>query len=144
MNVLKPAFKDGFFDVVISNWISDDAGDRRAALARLCRLVKPGGHVVLGVHSRYSRRGRQANHVSFSRASTTSYSIDEVLDWMGEDGVEFINSIPRLSVGSTEASDERLFDSREAGSAVSRFLSQAADRGSAGRECGDFLLVGRR
>ncbi len=45
MNLLRPALKDGFFDVVISNGVLHHTADCRAAYLRISRLAKPGGYV---------------------------------------------------------------------------------------------------
>jgi carbamoyltransferase len=55
MNLFRPALKDGFFDVVISNGVLHHTGDCRAAFRRVGRLVRPGGHFVVGLYNSYSR-----------------------------------------------------------------------------------------
>ena len=74
----------------------------------------------------------------------TCHTLDEVLGWMEEDGVDFVNSIPKPEVGPVLTPDEHLFAPRPAGTAVSRFLSQLADVGSGYREGGFFIIIGRR
>ena len=42
MNLFRPALKDDFFDVVISNGVLHHTGDCRGAFRRIGRLVRPG------------------------------------------------------------------------------------------------------
>jgi carbamoyltransferase len=56
MNLFRPALRDGFFDVVISNGVLHHTGDCRAAFQRVGQLVRPGGLFVVGLYNTYSRR----------------------------------------------------------------------------------------
>ena len=64
---------------------------------------------------------------------------------MDEDGFEFVNSIPkpRAGPGAGRARSSCLRPA-DAGSAVSRVLSQVAYMGSGYREGGFFIVIGRR
>lgn len=175
MNLFRPGVRDGFFDYVISNGVLHHTSDCRAAFRRVSRLAKPGGYLVIGLYSAFSRRLHHARvklyrgtglagrwldpHFNRVRAGgkreawfqdqychphETCHTLDEVLGWMEEDGVDFVNSIPKPEVGPVLAPDEHLFAPRPAGTAVSRFLSQLADVGSGYREGGFFIIIGRR
>ena len=74
----------------------------------------------------------------------TCHTLDEVLDWMDECGLEFTNSIPKPVPGPALGEEERLFAPRRRGSAVTRVLSQVASVGSGHREGGLFVVVGRK
>jgi hypothetical protein len=67
-----------------------------------------------------------------------------VLEWMDECGLDFVNSIPKPAPGPVLTVGEKLFASRDTGSAVSRFLSQLASLGNGYREGGFFIMIGRR
>jgi carbamoyltransferase len=56
MNLFRPALRDGFFDYVISNGVLHSTSDCHAALLRVSKLVKPGGYLVIGLYSAYSRQ----------------------------------------------------------------------------------------
>src|SRR6185295_7044565 len=66
MNLFRPALKEGFFDYVISNNVLPHADNPRAAFARISRLAKPGGYVLVGLYNKFSRwlsRERQPREI---------------------------------------------------------------------------------
>jgi ubiquinone/menaquinone biosynthesis C-methylase UbiE len=175
MNLFRPALKEGFFDVVISNGVLHHTADCRAAFQRICRLVKPGGYVVVGLYSAYSRKLHYARRAivrmtgltsrwldpQFGRKTATGqrdawyqdqychphetcHSLDEVMGWMGETGLEFINSIPKPTPRAALAADEQLFAPKAAGSRLSRVMSQLRNMGSGYREGGFLVAIGQR
>ena len=77
MNLFRPALKDGFFDVVISNGVLHHTGDCRAAFQRIGTLVKPGGLLVVGL---YHWHGRMLIHHPRRRLSRLIPSLGPVLD----------------------------------------------------------------
>jgi ubiquinone/menaquinone biosynthesis C-methylase UbiE len=175
MNLFRPALKDGFFDVVISNGVLHHTSDCKAAFARISRLAKPGGYLVVGLYSAYSRKLHYARRTLFRWTGVTSrlldphfgrvgavgkreawfqdqychphescHTLDEVLDWMDENDLDFVNSIPKPVTGPTLTENEHLFEPRSAGSPLSRFLSQTANMSSGYREGGFFIVISRR
>ncbi len=86
MNLFRPGLKDGFFDFVISNGVLHHTGDPRAAFARIGRLVKPGGHVVIGLYSAYSRTLHQARRALYRWTGLTSSWLDPQLGRVGTAG----------------------------------------------------------
>ena len=55
MNLFKPCFKPDTFDLVISNGVLHHTSDPFAAFQSICRLVRPGGYVLVGLYHRYGR-----------------------------------------------------------------------------------------
>jgi SAM-dependent methyltransferase len=55
MNLFRPSFRPGQFDVVLCNGVLHHTGDPRAGFERLVPLVKPGGHIIIGLYNRYGR-----------------------------------------------------------------------------------------
>src|SRR5262245_54889397 len=51
----QPGLKAGAFDVVYSSGVLHHTPDPRAAFARLARLARPGGMIVLGVYNAFAR-----------------------------------------------------------------------------------------
>jgi carbamoyltransferase len=174
-NLLRPGLRDGFFDVVISNGVLHHTADARRAFRRVSALVRPGGYLVVGLYSAYSRRLHHARRAiyrwtglaspwldpqfrrigadgkreawfqdQYRHPQETCHTLDEVLAWLRENDLVFVNSIPKPVVGPALSPNERLFEPREPGTALSRVLSQMADIGSGYREGGFFLVIARR
>lgn len=175
MNLFRPALKDGFFDFVISNGVLHHTSDCRGAFARISRLAKPGGYVIVGLYNAFSRQLHYARvglyrltgltsrvlDPHFTKMSArgkrdawfqdqychpheTCHTLSEVLGWMEEDGLEFVNSIPKPQVGPSLSADEQLFAPHHAGTALGRIVSQVADMKSGYSEGGFFIVIGRR
>ena len=175
MNLFEPALKDGFFDYVISNGVLHHTSDCRGAFARISRLAKPGGYVIVGLYNAFSRQLHYARVGLYRLTGLTGRMLDphfgkvtaqgkrdawfqdqychpheschtlgEVMRWMKEDGLEFVNSIPKPEVGPELTVDEQMFVPKGPGNAVGRVLSQVASMGSGYREGGFFIVIGRR
>jgi SAM-dependent methyltransferase len=54
-DLLTPGLRSGAFDVVYASGVLHHTPDPRAAFARLVRLVRPGGTVVIGVYNAFAR-----------------------------------------------------------------------------------------
>lgn len=55
MNLFRPCFRDGVFDLVISNGVLHHTSDPYLAFKSLADLVKLGGHIVIGLYHRFGR-----------------------------------------------------------------------------------------
>ena len=175
MNLFRPALKDAFFDVVISNGVLHHTSDARRAFQRVSRLVRPGGYLVVGLYSKFSRQVHYARRALFRLTGIspalldphfakihgegkreawlrdqylhpheTSHTLDEVMSWLQENDLEFVNSIPKPDLVPALLPSERLFEPRVPGTRFSRFLSQLADVKSGYREGGFFVVICRR
>ena len=74
----------------------------------------------------------------------TCHSLDQVMGWMGEAGLEFVNSIPKPTPRPSLAPDELLFAPKGAGSRALRVLSQLQNMSSGYREGGFLVAIGQR
>jgi len=74
----------------------------------------------------------------------TCHTIDEVMGWMEEGGIDFINSIPKPTGGLVLSSKEEMFQPKEKGTPWTRLKSQLANCGDGYREGGFFIMIGRR
>jgi carbamoyltransferase len=176
MNLFRPALKNDFFDVVISNGVLHHTSDCRAAFGTISKLVKPGGYLIVGLYHWYSRKlvhyprrqlvrwvpalapvldphfakiRSQPKHNAWFRDQyehphESCHTIDEVLEWMTENGLDFINSVPKPNGDVALSSGETLFEPRSTGSGWSRFVSQLAHVPSGYREGGFFIMIARR
>ena len=55
MNLFRPAFKEGVFDLVISNGVLHHTADPLGAFKSISRLVKPGGAIIIGLYNKIGR-----------------------------------------------------------------------------------------
>jgi len=55
MNLFRPALRPAQFDVVLCNGVLHHTADPYGGLQALVSLLKPGGHLVLGLYNRYGR-----------------------------------------------------------------------------------------
>ena len=175
MNLFRPGLKDGFFDFVISNGVLHHTNDARRAFARISRLAKPGGYVLVGLYSAYSRQLHYARRALFRVTGVTSrmldphfgrvsasgkreawfqdqychphescHTLDEVMHWLDENNLEFVNAIPKPTGGPELAPNERMFEPKSRGTAASRMWSQLCSLSSGYREGGFFIVIARR
>ena len=72
------------------------------------------------------------------------HTIDEVMGWLDENGLEFVNAIPKAAGGAALSPKERLFEDRDAGTKLSRMWSQLRSFGSGYQEGGFFIIIARR
>jgi carbamoyltransferase len=86
MNLFRPALKDEFFDVVISNGVLHHTGDCRVAFGRIGRLVRPGGHLVVGLYNSYSRSLHYARVRLYRLTGLAGRALDPHFRDTGSDG----------------------------------------------------------
>jgi SAM-dependent methyltransferase len=55
MNLFRPCFKPGSFDLVISNGVLHHTSDPLQAFKSISRLVRPNGYILVGLYHRYGR-----------------------------------------------------------------------------------------
>jgi SAM-dependent methyltransferase len=55
MNLFRPAFKEGAFDLVVSNGVLHHTADPLGAFKSISRLVKPDGFIIVGLYNKIGR-----------------------------------------------------------------------------------------
>jgi SAM-dependent methyltransferase len=55
MNLFRPCFRPGSFDLVISNGVLHHTSDPLEGFRSIARLVRPGGYLLFGLYHRYGR-----------------------------------------------------------------------------------------
>jgi SAM-dependent methyltransferase len=55
MNLFRPCFKAGQFDLVISNGVLHHTSDPFLGFRSIANLVKPGGYILIGLYHKYGR-----------------------------------------------------------------------------------------
>ena len=66
MNLFRPCFKAGSFDLVISNGVLHHTSDPRLAFERITTLVKPGGYILVGLYHKYGRLATDLRRLIFN------------------------------------------------------------------------------
>jgi carbamoyltransferase len=72
------------------------------------------------------------------------HTLDEVLGWLAENGLEFVNAIPKPAGGLPLQPSERLFEPKDRGTRLSRRWSQLRSLGSGYQEGGFLIVIARR
>jgi SAM-dependent methyltransferase len=65
INLFRPPFKPGSFDLVISNGVLHHTSDPFRAFQSIARLARPGGYVLVGLYHRYGRLITDTRRVLF-------------------------------------------------------------------------------
>jgi SAM-dependent methyltransferase len=65
MNLFRPAFRTGSFDVVISNGVLHHTGDPLGGFLSISRLLKPGGFILIGLYNKIGRLTTDLRRVWF-------------------------------------------------------------------------------
>lgn len=172
MNIFELAIKDESFDVVISHGVLHHTFDARRAFARICGKVKPGGIVMVGLYNSFGRIptwvrskligvfGNKIDYVVRSRIHDarkadiwvqdqyfnpheTWHSLDEVLGWFRENGVEYLNASPAI-LGTDGENTRDLFARTSPGSRYQRVVTQLSWIATIAREGALFDVIGRK
>lgn len=172
MNIFNLGVKDESFDVVISHGVLHHTFDARGAFSHIVKKLKPGGIVVVGLYNSYARiptwlRAKLIrffgpkidyvvrNRIRDSRKADiwikdqyfnpheTWHSIDEVMSWFNENGIEFLNCSPPILETDGESCDS-LFAKTEPGTKYQRFVTQLGWLATIAREGALFDIFGRK
>ena len=65
MNLFRPAFPRGSFDVVVSNGVLHSTSDTYEGFRTLSKMVKPGGYLIIGLYHRYGRLATDLRRLIF-------------------------------------------------------------------------------
>jgi SAM-dependent methyltransferase len=74
----------------------------------------------------------------------SKHSVDEVLGWFDQQGIEFVNAVPKIRLGESLTPDEKLFERNDAGTKFEHVLRQLGWIFTQGSEGGFFLMIGRK
>lgn len=172
MDIFDLAIKDESFDVVISHGVLHHTYDARRAFAQICCKLKPGGIVMAGLYNSYARVptwlrakligvfGPRIDYVVRSRIKDarkadiwikdqyfnpheTWHSIDEVLGWFDENGIEYLNCSPAV-LGTGGETAPGLFSATDPGTPYLRVVTQLSWLASIAREGALFDVIGRK
>ena len=65
MNLFKPVFKPESFDLVICNGVLHHTSDPLLGFESISRLVKKGGHIIVGLYNKHGRRPTDTKRLIF-------------------------------------------------------------------------------
>lgn len=155
-NLFRPPFPVDSVDVVIANGVLHHTASARNAFAALGRIVKPGGHFIVGLYNRWGRlllpfygsahaadtsaRGKAWYADQHQHPHESRHTVDEVLGWLGEDGFSFVSAWPAIQPG---IEPRGLFDAQPEGGWLAHQLAQLGWLGRA-RDGGLWVTVGRK
>ncbi|MBZ0267118.1 methyltransferase domain-containing protein, partial [bacterium] len=140
MNLFYPALAPGSFDVVICSGVLHGTGDPLGGFRQLCRLVRPGGHVVVGLPNRYGRLDPALRSPHGSK-----HTFGEIQGWFEEVGLAFVRGVPAMRPEDDGLEGAHLFEPQPRGTRLTRGLVQAMEMFAAGhRGGGGFVMIGCR
>ncbi|BBY41979.1 class I SAM-dependent methyltransferase [Mycolicibacterium celeriflavum] len=76
MNLFRPAFKPGTFDLVISNGVLHHTSDPQLGFESIARLVRPGGYIMIGLYHKYGRLVTDIRRVAFNATNDRFMFLD--------------------------------------------------------------------
>lgn len=171
MDLFRPALRPASFDFIMSNGVLHHTADPEGAFRGLCDLLKPGGHILIGLYNPYGRllnnvrkvfyrlTGRKLEGMMWPRRMTgrkqrawfldqyehpheLTISVDEVLGWFLRAGIDYIGSVPHIVPGRPPI--EKLFDPCDAGGRLAHVVAQLTWITSLSSEGGYFVTIGRK
>ena len=173
-DLFRPGLKDGAFDVVYCSGVLHHTPDPRAAFAKVARLAKPGGMIVVGLYNSVARLPLRLRRVAARLSGFRWIPLDPVLAdraneptrreaWLRdqylhpEEHQHTVGEVLRWfrandvafvrAYPSAQVHDEApddLFAAEPDAWAPERWRAQSGWMASLGREGGLFVMVGRR
>jgi SAM-dependent methyltransferase len=174
MNLFRPAFAEGTFDVVLSNGVLHHTSDCGGAFRSIARLVKPGGFIIIGLYNWLGRYPTLWRRWLIERFGEAGALLDPRLRGKGEaarreawfmdqykhphetkhsmeellawfDAAGFDFMSSVPTIGDTEFSEDlRLFEPHPAGRSLDRLSTEIEMLLSGGTDGGLYIMVGRR
>jgi len=72
------------------------------------------------------------------------FSVSDVLEWFGKNGIEYVNAVPKIRLGQRFTESDSLFEPQPVGSPFEHLLCQLKWIFTEEREGGFFILIGRK
>jgi SAM-dependent methyltransferase len=76
MNLFRPAFKPGAFDLVISNGVLHHTSDPFLGFSTIAQLVRPGGYILIGLYHKYGRLATDIRRFVFNATNDSMLFLD--------------------------------------------------------------------
>jgi len=173
MNLFRPCLKPEQFDVVLCNGVLHHTADPYGGFRTLVPLVRPGGHIVIGLYNRYGRVLTRLRRGAFQLTGGRAQWLDPYLRgtrlsaskrraWFADQYQHPHESVHTMDevlewfasaglefvrgVPAPAGTDEGggLFDPSSAGSRLDRLAVQMKEIVRGSREGGFFVMIGRK
>jgi 2-polyprenyl-3-methyl-5-hydroxy-6-metoxy-1,4-benzoquinol methylase/uncharacterized protein YbaR (Trm112 family) len=79
MNLFRPCFKPEQFDVVLCNGVLHHTSDPQGGFRSLVPLVRPGGHIIIGLYNKYGRLATDVRRAVFRATGNRARWLDPYL-----------------------------------------------------------------
>jgi SAM-dependent methyltransferase len=79
MNLFRPCFKPEQFDVILCNGVLHHTADPYGGFRGLLPMLKPGGHIIIGLYNKYGRLATDARRALFRLTGGKARWIDPIL-----------------------------------------------------------------
>ncbi len=79
MNLFRPCFKPAQFDVVLCNGVLHHTSDPHGGFRSLVPLVRPGGHIIIGLYNKYGRLATDLRRAIFRATGNRARWLDPYL-----------------------------------------------------------------
>ena len=79
MNLFRPCFRPGQFDVVLCNGVLHHTSDPYGGFRSLVPLVRPGGHIIIGLYNTYGRLATDLRRTIFRATGNRARWLDPYL-----------------------------------------------------------------
>jgi len=174
INLFRPPFQEGAFDVILCNGVLHHTSAPREGFMKLVPLLRPGGHIVIGLYNKYGRLATDFRRGLFRVARGSAKMVDPYLRsvkmsaekeraWFADqylhpheskhtigEVLEWFGQAGLQFVRGVPAVDRaangngNLFSPSRPGSAWDHFAVQAREIVTGSREGGFFIMIGRR
>jgi SAM-dependent methyltransferase len=175
-DLFKLPLQPGSFDLVICKGVLMATGDARGGLHAICKFLRPGGYLIVGLYNRVARLPTTLRRIYFrmTRADPrkidyvmremarsdqklrswfldqyahpheTRHTVDQVLRWFEEEGVDFASAAPPIRLGEPFDLARPLFARSPRGSRLEHWLVQLWWLRTISHEGALFDLIGRK
>ncbi len=138
-NLFRPPVTPGSVDVAVARRVVQFTLNPAAAVAALGRCLRPGGHLVLGLHHRHAPEG-PGPEARPGAPEPSRHTADEAIAWLDAAGIDFVSSTPALAFAGENGP---LFAAVPVGNRLVRELVELGWRLRPPPD-GDWVVVGRR
>jgi SAM-dependent methyltransferase len=164
------------FDLVICKGVLMATGDARGGLHAICKFLRPGGYLIIGLYNRVARLPTTLRRIYFRMTKAdprkidyvmrkmaqsdqklrswfldqyahpheTRHTVDQVLGWFEEEGVDFASAAPPIRLGEPFDLARPLFARSPRGSRLEHWLVQLWWLRTISHEGALFDLIGRK